>query len=49
MDLTIYNNVNLLNKKMSGIKQKKNPGLAPFYGFLRKNYRGSYNRAKHTM
>ena len=36
------------NKTMAGIKQKTNPGLAPYYGFLKKNYRGSYNRAKHT-
>ncbi len=38
----------LKNKKMSGIKQKTNPGLAPTYGFAVNNYRGSYNRAKHT-
>ena len=38
----------LKNKKMSGIKQKTNPGLAPTYGFAVNNYRGAYNRAKHT-
>jgi len=38
----------LKNKKMAGIKQKTNPGLAPYYGFVVNNYRGSYNRAKHT-
>jgi hypothetical protein len=38
----------LKNKKMAGIIQKTNPGLAPYYGFVVNNYRGSYKRAKHT-
>lgn len=47
MKMTISREV-FKNKTMAGIKQKNNPGLAPYYGFQKKNYLGSYNRAKHT-